>query len=105
MVLDPRNRSPRTDVLHFLILMDILIVIAPDRTMTRQDLDPAYNLTRLASGLAEVMDQPLGRLLLWIPGSPIHVLGARIIFCRSRRDDEARQARLQILEIDPVLHA
>ncbi|MHB1543407.1 MAG: cytochrome c oxidase assembly protein [Gammaproteobacteria bacterium] len=106
MVLDPRNRSPRAYLLHFLILMILMnffIIVAAYITMTGQDLYPVYNLTSPAWGLSEVMDQQLGGLLLWIPGSLVHVLGALIIFRRWIRNDEAHHARSPVLGIDSVL--
>ena len=96
MVLDPRNRSPRAYLLHFLILMILMnffIVVAAYLTMTSRDLYPVYNLTSPDWGLAETVDQQLGGLLLWIPGSLVHVGGALIIFRRWLRDDEKRRAR------------
>ena len=106
MVLDPRNRRPRAYLLHFLILMILMnffIVIAAYITMTGQDLYPVYNLTSPAWGLPEAVDQQLGGLLLWIPGSLVHVLGAIIIFRRWIRDDEMRDARTPVPGIDPAL--
>ncbi|EQD39766.1 inner membrane protein, partial [mine drainage metagenome] len=77
MVLDPRNRRTKDYLLHFLILMILMnffIVVAAYITLTGQDLYSVYNLTSPAWGLPEAVDQQLGGLLLWIPGSLIHVL-------------------------------
>lgn len=108
MVLDPRNRSNRAYLLHFLILMVLMnffIVIAAYITMTHQDLYTVYNLTSRAWGISESTDQQLGGLLLWIPGSLIHVLGALIIFRRWIQSDEEAHAALQVPGMDPALRA
>jgi putative membrane protein len=90
MVLDPRTRRPRDYLVHFVILMllmNFFIVIAAYITMTSRNLYPVYDLTSRAWGLPERVDQQLGGLLLWIPGSLIHILGALVIFHRWIHDD------------------
>jgi putative membrane protein len=95
MVLDPRTRRPRDYLVHFIVLMVLMnffIVIAAYITMTAHNLYPVYDLTSRSWGLPERVDQQLGGLLLWIPGSLVHVLGALIIFHRWIHDDARRRS-------------
>jgi putative membrane protein len=86
LILDHRPRPPARlspGVRVFVALAVILpqILIGAYISFTTTDLYPIYSLCgRAFAGIPAIMDQHIGGLILWIPGSMMSVLAALIAF-------------------------
>ncbi|MGH8182076.1 MAG: cytochrome c oxidase assembly protein [Rhodanobacteraceae bacterium] len=111
LILDHRPRQPARlspGVRVFVALAVILpqILIGAYISFTKTDLYPIYSLCgRAFAGIPAIMDQHIGGLILWIPGSMMSVLAALLAFGhwlrldskgrlpRNRKSREAMRAR------------
>jgi len=100
LILDHRPRpparlSPGVRVVVALVVILPQILIGAYISMARTDLYPLYSLCgRAFAGIPAIMDQHLGGLILWIPGSMMSVLAALIAFSHwVRLDSKGRLPR------------
>lgn len=99
MALDPRGRpgAVRYGVRVLAVLATLFpnILIGAYITLTHHDLYQAYDITRRVWGVGRALDQQIGGLLIWIPGSMMTVVGALIVFARWIRDESVRPLSYQ----------
>jgi len=107
MAFDPRGRPGAvrygTRVLTVLGTLLPNILIGAWITFTHLDLYQAYDVSGRIWGVGQALDQQIGGLIIWIPGSMMTVAGALIVFVRWLRDESARplshQARRRIASL------
>ena len=94
MAFDPRGRpgAVRYGVRVLAVLATLFpnIAIGAYITFTPHDLYQAYDVTGRVWGVSRALDQQIGGLLIWVPGSMMTVFGALIVFVRWLRDESAR---------------
>lgn len=94
MAFDPRGRPGAvrygTRVLTVLGTLFPNIVIGAFITFTRLDLYRAYDVTGRIWGVGQALDQQIGGLIIWVPGSMMTVIGALIVFVRWLHDESSR---------------
>ncbi len=107
MAFDPRGRPGAvrygTRVLVVLATLFPNILIGAYITFSSADLYRAYEISGRIWGVGQALDQQIGGLIIWVPGSMMTVIGALIVFVRWLRDDAARplsyQARRRAAEL------
>lgn len=99
MAFDPRGRpgAVRYGIRVLAVLATLFpnILIGAYITFTHHDLYPAYDVTGRVWGISRALDQQIGGLLIWIPGSMMTVIGALVVFARWIRDESARPLSYQ----------
>ena len=99
MALDPRGRPGAvrygTRVLAVLATLFPNILIGAYITFTPHDLYRAYDLSGRIWGVSQALDQQIGGLIMWVPGSMMTVVGALVVLVRWVRDDAARPLSYQ----------
>ena len=99
MALDPRGKPGAvrygTRVLSVLGTLFPNIALGAYITFTPLNLFRAYDFTGRVWGVGQVLDQQIGGLIIWVPGSMMTVLGALLVFRRWLRDDAARPLTYQ----------
>lgn len=103
MAFDPRGRpgtvSYAARMVAVLGTVIANIPIGAYITFSHRDLYQAYDLAGRVWGVGRSLDQQLGGLIMWVPGSMMIVIGALVVLARWVRDDAARplshQARLR----------
>lgn len=99
MAFDPRGRpgAVRYGVRVVAVLATLFpnILIGAYITFTPRDLYQAYDVAGRIWGVSRALDQQIGGLLIWVPGSMMTVIGALIVFARWIRDDAARPLSYQ----------
>lgn len=94
MAFDPRGRPGAvrygTRVLTVLATLFPNIALGAYITFTHIDLYKAYELSGRIWGVGQALDQQIGGLIIWVPGSMMTVYGALVVFVRWLRDDSAR---------------
>lgn len=99
MAFDPRGRPGAVPygvrVLAVLGTAFANIPLGAYITFTHIDLYQAYDLTGRIWGVGRALDQAIGGLIMWVPGSMMTVAGALIVFVRWIRDDAERPLSYQ----------
>jgi putative membrane protein len=99
MAFDPRGRPGAvrygTRVIAVLATLFPNIVIGAYITFTRHDLYREYLVTGRIWGVGEALDQQIGGLIMWVPGSMMTVIGALVVLARWIRDEAARPLSYQ----------
>ena len=99
MAFDPRGRpgAVRYGVRVLAVLATLFpnILIGAYITFTHHDLYQAYDITGRVWGVSRLLDQQIGGLLIWVPGSMMTVIGALIVFVRWLHDESARPLSYQ----------
>jgi putative membrane protein len=99
MAFDPRGRpgAVRYGVRVLAVLATLFpnILIGAYITFTHHDLYRAYDVTGRVWGVSRLLDQQIGGLLIWIPGSMMTIIGALVVFVRWLRDESARPLSYQ----------
>lgn len=94
MAFDPRGRPGAVPYLtRLLAVLGALfanIPIGAFITFTHRDLYPAYDLAGRIWGVSRLLDQQIGGLIMWVPGSMMIVIGALVVLSRWIRDDASR---------------
>lgn len=99
MAFDPRGRPGAvrygTRLLAVLATVFANIPIGAYITFTHRDLYQAYDLAGRIWGVGGPLDQQIGGLIMWVPGSMMTVVGALVVLARWIRDDAARPLSYQ----------
>lgn len=99
MAFDPRGRPGAVRygvrVIAMLATAFVNIPLGAYITFTHLDLYQAYDVSGRIWGVSRALDQQVGGLIMWIPGSMMTVFGALIVFVRWLRDDAARPLSFQ----------
>jgi putative membrane protein len=99
MAFDPRGRPGAvrygTRVLTVLATLFPNILIGAYITFTRLDLYRAYELSGRIWDVGQALDQQIGGLIIWVPGSMMTVIGVLIVFSRWLHDEAARPLTYQ----------
>lgn len=100
MAFDPRGRPGAVRygvrVLAVLGTAAANIPIGAYITFIHLDVYRAYDVTGRIWGVGQALDQTIGGLIMWVPGSMMTVAGALIVFVRWIRDDAARPLSHQV---------
>lgn len=103
MAFDPRGKpgALRYEFRLLTVLLTLLpnIALGAYITFTTHNLYRVYAVTGRYWGVMPMLDQQIGGLIIWVPGSMMTVIGALIVLRRWVRDDASRplsyQARRQ----------
>lgn len=99
MAFDPRGKpgAVRYGARVLAILGTLLpnIALGAYITLIPKDLYPAYLLNGRIWGVWPALDQQIGGLIIWIPGSMMTVIGALIVFVRWLREESERPLSYQ----------
>jgi len=99
MAFDPRGRpgAVRYGVRVLAVLATLFpnILIGAYITFTHLDLYRAYDISGRIWGVSRLLDQQIGGLLIWVPGSMMTVIGALIVFVRWLREESSRPLSYQ----------
>lgn len=99
MAFDPRGRpgAVRYGVRVLAVLAAALVNIPLGAyiTFTHTDLYQAYDAAGRIWGVGRELDQQIGGLIMWVPGSMMTVIGALIVFVRWLHEDAARPLSYQ----------
>jgi putative membrane protein len=94
LILDPRPypvsrvRSGYRMVMLFLVTLPMMVSGAI-LGLSRQDLYPVYDICGRFAPISALMDQQLGGLIIWIPGSLIILIGMVVVLRRMLHQEHA----------------
>jgi putative membrane protein len=106
LILDPRPHPPAragqgTRIFMLVFVMAPMILTGAIISLSRHDLYPVYGICGRFLPVSPLVDQQLGGLIIWIPGSLLTVFAALIAIRRAMYQSHAReQVRLRTMGSD-----
>jgi putative membrane protein len=103
LILNPRKSERSAYLLRMLVLWAITIpqiILGAYLALTSTDVYPVYKLCGRAFAMNPLMDQHIGGLIIWIPGSMMSVVVILILFRRMVRAEDVReQQRVSLKQV------
>jgi putative membrane protein len=110
LILDPRpypaaRLGQGTRILMLVFVMAPMILTGAIISLVRHDIYPVYQICGRFLPISPLVDQQIGGLIIWIPGSLLTVFAALIALRRAMYQSDAReQLRLRAMRVPATPH-